>query len=74
MPLNLRAAPDTQKGTVDIAWDDNPQGRRPARYKVYGSDERGFSASDAEHVVRMGHGFCQTSHPSRDREGAVPAP
>jgi hypothetical protein len=60
VPLSLRLAPDVQKGTVDIAWDDNPKGRGPARYKVYGSDERGFTASDIERVVRMGHGFCDT--------------
>jgi hypothetical protein len=60
VPLNLTATPDAAKGTVQLSWEANPVGRRPVAYKVYGSDEQGFTASDTEHVVRMGHGFCDT--------------
>ena len=72
VPLNLRAAPDAEQRTVEITWEDNPQGRKPVRYKVYGSDEKGFTASDAEHVVRMGRGFCDTMEEYKARKQGDP--
>jgi hypothetical protein len=36
------------------------QGSAPAAYKVYGSDERGFTASDREYLVHRGKGFVRT--------------
>jgi hypothetical protein len=29
-----------------LRWKPNPAGRRPVKYRVYGSDEKGFTASD----------------------------
>jgi len=72
VPLNLRAAPDPEKGTVEITWEDNPQGRKPVRYKVHGSDEKGFTARDTDHVVRMGHGFCDTMEEYKARKQGEP--
>ncbi|MBM4034254.1 MAG: hypothetical protein FJ291_21100 [Planctomycetes bacterium] len=72
VPLNVRSTPDPEKGSVDLTWDDNPQGRKPVRYKVYGSDEKGFTASDSEHVVRMGHGFCDTMEEFKSRKQGAP--
>jgi hypothetical protein len=60
VPLKVQIVPGEQPGTLDLTWEDNPEGRRPVAYKVYGSDEQGFTASDSEYVVRMGRGFCDT--------------
>jgi hypothetical protein len=38
-----------------LGWQPNPKGRRPAAYRVYGSDEKGFSVSDAPYKVNVGN-------------------
>ncbi len=43
---------NTRQGV--LKWKANPVGRRPARYRVYGSDEKGFSVSDEPYVVQVG--------------------
>jgi hypothetical protein len=55
VPLNVRLAPEN--GGYVLHWDANPQGTPPVAYKVYGSDEKGFTASDAEHPVFRGKGL-----------------
>jgi len=55
VPVNLRA--EQQDGRIVITWAPNPEGPRPVRYRVYGSDERGFSVSDEPHDV-AGLGEC----------------
>lgn len=60
VPLNVKARPDATTGDIALTWEPNPQGRKPVAYKVYGSDEQGFSVSDTEYVVYMGRGFCTT--------------
>jgi hypothetical protein len=43
--------------TVDagvLRWKPNPTGKKPALYRVYGSDEKGFSASDQPYPVLVG--------------------
>jgi hypothetical protein len=42
--VTLAVDPDQTVGT--LRWKPNPTGRRPAKYRVYGSDEKGFSVSD----------------------------
>lgn len=37
-----------------LRWKANPAGNRPAKYRVYASDERGFSVSDAAYAVNVG--------------------
>jgi hypothetical protein len=56
VPVGVKLAAAGKRGFV-LHWRPNPKGRRPAAYKVYGSDEKGFSASDTEHLVFMGRGF-----------------
>jgi hypothetical protein len=56
----VKAVRDAQKGTFDVAWAENPLGRKPVAWKVYGSDERGFSASDVEYDVYTGRGLCDS--------------
>ena len=59
VPLDLRLEPATGDGLV-LHWRPNPAGERPVSYKVYGSNERGFSASDSEYLVFRGKGFVKT--------------
>jgi hypothetical protein len=37
-----------------LRWKPNPAGRKPALYRIYGSDERGFSVSDQPYAVSVG--------------------
>jgi len=59
VPINVRAIADENAGTVALTWEANPKGRRPVVFKVYGSNEKGFSVSDTEYMVVMGRGFCK---------------
>jgi len=56
VPLDLQLVPDDQSG-LTLLWRANPQGRPAAGFKVYGSDEQGFSVSDTEYLVFRGKGF-----------------
>lgn len=71
VPLTPRLAAD---GNTDLmlCWSPNPRGQPPVAYKVYGSDERGFSASDAEYLVNRGKGFCQTMEDYEGKEAEAP--
>ncbi len=53
-PLEVALSYDPDRGTGTLRWKPNPAGRRPDKYRVYGSDEKGFSASDAPYKVNVG--------------------
>jgi hypothetical protein len=59
VPLDIELTPEGQAGLV-LTWQPNAQGEPPVAYKVYGSDERGFTASDTEYLVNRGRGFVRT--------------
>jgi len=59
VPLDLRLVRNGADGFT-LKWRPNPQGRPPVAYKVYGSDERGFTASDTPQKVFRGKGFVKT--------------
>jgi hypothetical protein len=52
-------------GSVILRWKANPIGRRPVKYRVYGSDEKGFSVSDEPYRRNVGQ--------SRDVPAQAPA-
>lgn len=52
VPLNVALKFDGTRGTLH--WAPNPQGRKPAAYRVYASDEKGFSVSDEPYQVSTG--------------------
>jgi hypothetical protein len=52
-------------GTVILRWQPNPAGRKPVKYRVYASDEKGFSVSDAPYRRNVGQ--------SRDLPAQAPA-
>jgi hypothetical protein len=50
--VTLAFDPDGTVGT--LRWQPNPAGRKPARYRIYGSDEKGFSISDEPYRAVVG--------------------
>lgn len=59
VPINVRAIVDENAGTVVLTWEANPRGRRPVMFRIYGSNEKGFTVSDTEYMVVIGRGFCK---------------
>ncbi|HWB11587.1 MAG TPA: hypothetical protein VG826_20315 [Pirellulales bacterium] len=51
-PEDVRLAFDGERGMLH--WAANPLGRKPAKYRVYASDEKGFSVSDEPYQVTIG--------------------
>lgn len=45
-PLQVALDFDPGRGLGTLRWTANPMGRRPAKYRVYGSDEKGFTIAD----------------------------
>jgi hypothetical protein len=45
-PLNVVLQYDRENNLGTLRWAANPIGRKPASYRVYASDEKGFSVSD----------------------------
>ncbi len=48
-PVNVRR--EVYDRAVHISWQAHPEGSQPVRYRVYGSDQRGFSTADGGHEV-----------------------
>lgn len=71
VPLEVRAHVDVAAQIVELTWKPNPGGATPVTYRVYASDEKGFTASDTPHSVRMGRGFCTTVE-EYEKKGKVP--
>jgi hypothetical protein len=53
-PLEVKLDYDQDKGVGILRWKPNPVGKKPAKYRVYGSDEKGFSVSDEQYKVNVG--------------------
>jgi hypothetical protein len=53
-PRDVRFEYDPQHARGVLRWVNNPLGRRPVAYRVYGSDEKGFSISDRPYHVTVG--------------------
>lgn len=46
-PLDVRLEPTAENDArVVLRWKPNATGRKPVKYRIYGSDEKGFSVSD----------------------------
>lgn len=54
-PVDLTMEYDAERGIATLRWQPSPAGRRPAGYRVYGSDEKGFSVSDEPYEVNVGN-------------------
>lgn len=53
-PLDVALHVDRQKNRAMLSWRPNPLGRRPVAYRIYASDEKGFSVSDGAFEVAAG--------------------
>ncbi|HUT33932.1 MAG TPA: hypothetical protein VNE39_10645 [Planctomycetota bacterium] len=53
-PVDVALDFDQNRGVGTLRWKPNPAGRRPTKYRVYGSDEKGFSVSDEPYQVNVG--------------------
>ena len=53
-PLDVALNYDKDKGIGTLKWKANPAGEKPVKYRVYGSDEKGFSISDEPYTVSVG--------------------
>jgi hypothetical protein len=71
VPLDVKLTPDDEGGLM-LSWTANPQGRVPSAYKIYGSDEKGFTASDNEYAVNRGKGFVRTMEEFEQKPSNAP--
>ncbi len=62
-PVDVALEFDAARRVGVLRWAPGQQGRRPVSYRVYGSDERGFSVSDEPYEVNVG-----------DQEPKLPTP
>ncbi len=53
-PLDATFVFDEKKNEGSLHWKPNPVGRQPVKYRIYGSDEKGFSVSDTPYKVDVG--------------------
>jgi hypothetical protein len=53
-PLDVAIKYNPDAGIGTLTWSANPVGRPPAKYRVYGSDEKGFTVHDASYEVKLG--------------------
>ncbi len=53
-PLDVTVEYDQAKGLGTLRWKANPAGRAPVKYRVYGSDEKGFTIADQRHQGVVG--------------------
>lgn len=53
-PLDVTLEYDSEKNLGTLRWAPNPMGRKPVAYRVYASEEKGFSVSDESFVVAAG--------------------
>jgi hypothetical protein len=53
-PTAVTLAVDQDHGTGMLRWEPGSTGRTPARYRIYGSDEKGFTVSDEPYKAVVG--------------------
>ncbi len=53
-PTDVAVQFDADRSTGTLHWSPAPRGRRPAAFRVYASDEKGFSISDRSYKATVG--------------------
>jgi hypothetical protein len=53
-PLEIVLDYDKNKAVGILKWKANPVGQKPVKYRVYGSNEKGFAASDVPYKAAIG--------------------
>jgi hypothetical protein len=59
VPIEVAVTCAEPAGTAVLSWGPNPRGTRPVLYRVFGSDEKGFTASRTPFRKLQGRGFCR---------------
>jgi hypothetical protein len=54
VPRAVRLEPVGKGERWVLRWEPDPEGRKPVRYRIYGSDEKGFSANDEPYSLSVG--------------------
>jgi hypothetical protein len=54
MPTDVSLSVDREHGTGVLHWKPSATGRKPAKYRIYGSDEKGFTISDTPYEAIVG--------------------
>jgi hypothetical protein len=67
VPLNLALERTGAEGFA-LVWNPNPGGRRPAKYLIYASNEKGFTVSDQAYEVYVGNQKDRGLFPGRKTE------
>lgn len=70
VPLGVSLSVDTEG--FELRWRANPTGRAPVAYLVYGSDERGFTASDMPYPQQRGKGFVRSMEEYEAKSAGTP--
>jgi hypothetical protein len=53
-PIDVNVDFDQEKSVGTLKWKPSAAGRKPAKYRIYGSDEKGFLASDEPYEAVVG--------------------
>ncbi|MFC1634193.1 putative Ig domain-containing protein [Planctomycetota bacterium] len=53
-PIDVAMKYDADTRTGTLTWSANPTGKPPVKYRVYGSDELGFTVHDTPYEVKLG--------------------
>jgi hypothetical protein len=53
-PLDVALGYDKDQRIGTLMWKANPSGNKPVKYRVYGSNEKGFSVSDMPYRINVG--------------------
>jgi hypothetical protein len=53
-PIDVILTFDPERNIGTLRWKPNPAGLKPAKYRIYGSDEKGFWASDEPYNAVVG--------------------
>ncbi len=51
-PIDVKLAVDFDRGI--LRWKPSPEGGKPSKYRIYASDEKGFTIADEPRKVRVG--------------------
>ena len=54
VPANVTGRLDRSSRTVTLSWERGENGTKPVKYRIYGSAERGFTASDVRYRYNGG--------------------
>ncbi|MDQ1328960.1 MAG: hypothetical protein QG641_2246, partial [Candidatus Poribacteria bacterium] len=54
VPVDVTMEYDPERSVGTLRWKPNPIGSRPVSFRIYGSDEKGFSISDQPYKANVG--------------------